>query len=93
MSRLAQRIERLEGPRGKVTVLGVAPAHWQPERRDAELERLAREQGVTGDVEFVAIAQQWPAITEAEIGHVGDIRDLFEHVAKHGRRIGERRAA
>lgn len=93
MSRLSQRIERLETSYGAVTVLGAAPENWPRKRREAEIERLAREQGVTGAIEVVAIGQCWPAISEAAIVHVGDLQEVFDHVAAHGRRIGERTAA
>ncbi|SLN23268.1 hypothetical protein ROJ8625_00931 [Roseivivax jejudonensis] len=93
MSRLSQRIDRLETTRGAVTVVGVAPDQWPEGQRKAAVERLARARGITGDIDVLAIGQRWPAITEATILHVGDFGEVLDHVAKHGRRIGERRAA
>ena len=93
MSRLSHRIERLETSQGGVSVIGIAPAQWTARQREAAVEYLARRQGVVGSVTITAIGQGWPEITVAEIVHVGSFHEILDHVAKHGRRIGDRRPA
>ena len=94
MNRLAKRIQRLEGgTRDKVTVVARVPLGWPRERQEAEVSALAIDRGAVEPFALAIIEQNTPQIDRAYLEFVGDMRDLFDDIAKNGTRIGQPRTS
>ena len=90
MSELSRRIQRLEAEVGPAThAVGSAPAAWSPEERERAVRDLAAAQGATGEFETLIFEERDPEVREASVSFIGDLGELFDHIARTGRRLGD----
>lgn len=87
--RLKARVSALEAGREEMVVIATVPSAWTEAERHAAVTALAQREGIAAP--FGIMTHNDSTATEARIGYVGTIRDLMDHVAVHGRRLGDRR--
>ena len=60
---------------------------WPKERQEAEVTALAIEQGAEQPFKLWIIEQRAPEIDRAYVEFIGDLGDMLDDIAKHGRRL------
>lgn len=87
--RLKARVSALETSTEQITVIATVPSAWSEAERHEAVTAHAHREGIPTPFDIMCFADK--AATGVAIGYVGTIRDLMEHVAVHGRRLGDRR--
>lgn len=87
--RLKARVFALETGTEETVVIATVPSAWTEAERHEAVATLAQREGIAAP--FGIMTHNDSTATEACIGYVGTIRDLMDHVAAHGRRLGDHR--
>lgn len=86
--RLKARVFALETGTDETVVIAMVPSAWSEAERQEAVMALAQTEGIAAP--FGIMTHNDSTATEARIGYVGTIKDLLDHVAVHGRRLGDR---
>lgn len=82
-------VKKLEsGGEADLAVFASVPLNWTREQSDQAVSGLALEAGVQPPFQVIAIGQA--GLSRPRIDDIGSIQELLDHVAKHGRRLGQK---
>jgi hypothetical protein len=85
---LKRRVSILEKNTSEsLTVFARAPEDWTEDQASREVKALAFAQGVVPPFRTCIIRNK--EATQATIGNVGSMGELFDHVAEHNRPLGQ----
>ena len=85
---LNTRVKKLErGGDADLTVFASVPLNWRREQSDEAVSDLALEAGVQPPFHVFAIGQA--GLSDPRIDDICSIQKLLDHVAKHGKRLGQ----
>ena len=87
-TKFTRRLEALESNAGsEQSALVRVPKNWSVARRKLAFEKFRADAGLTSEVSIDI--QESDTVQDLEVLFIGCWAETLEHIAKHGKRIGE----